>query len=300
MIVAGDYLFKVTDSVFHSDERLTTICDFSPPRDLNKPIADEASTLGADFVSIAYSPGKSVRVDSLVAAYEISQNANQEVIFTVSTRDMNKLAIQNYMLGAARLGIHNVLIVRGDKFMDDEPSMTKNVNDYNTPGLVAALKAMNCGVDYRGYSMPSTTDFCIGSSISVSNDLVKQAKLTYRKVQSGVDFFVTEPVYELTKFANFMIEYEKLNGQTIDAPIFVGLQVPNLEGPIFGAMPESIRMDLVKGREGIDVALELLHEFIDNGVNKIYFIPRIGKYGRRDYAGATQFLADSKRMFIEG
>ena len=291
---------KVTDRVFHSDDGLTVICDFSPPRDLNRPIVDEASKLGADFVSVAYSPGRSVRVDSLIAAYEISRNTNQEVVFTIPTRDMNKLAIQNHMLGAARLGIQNVLVVRGDRFIDAEPSPTKNVNDFSTVGLIAALKAMNGGVDYRGYSMPSTTDFCVGASINVSSDLVRQAKLMDRKVQSGADFLITEPIYDLNHLDDLIAEYEKVSDRAIDVPVFVGIQVPNLEGPMFGAIPESLRLDLMKGREGTDIALELLRGFIDNGVNKIYLIPRIGRSGRRDYEGAAQVLAAARRLVVGG
>ena len=49
------------------------ICDYSPPRGADLSTMEQVRQVGADFVCVAYSPGKSVRVDSVVMAHLISQ-----------------------------------------------------------------------------------------------------------------------------------------------------------------------------------------------------------------------------------
>ena len=75
----------------------------------------------ADFVSVAYSPGRSVRVDSTAMAQVIGLSGDQDVIFSLAPRDMNKLALQNHLLGAQALGLENVVVLGGDDFTATRP-----------------------------------------------------------------------------------------------------------------------------------------------------------------------------------
>ena len=46
----------------------------------------------------------------------------------------------------------------------------------------------------------------------------------------------------------------------------------------------------IRGRDGSEMALELLGSFTENGVNRIYLVPPILKGGARDYPAAQRVL----------
>ncbi len=96
------------------------LCDFSPPRGAELSTVDQVKQVGADFVCVAYSPGKSVRVDSTVMAHLIGRDGEQQVVFNLACRDMNRLAIQNHLLGAQLLGLENLLVLQGDEFTEKD------------------------------------------------------------------------------------------------------------------------------------------------------------------------------------
>ena len=108
---------KVTEKCANQGQETLFVCDFSP---LKSSAAAEhlqnASILEADYISVAYNPGKAVRVDSAALAYTIKQQAQKDVIFNLATRDMNKLAMQSHLLGAEMLGLENVMVIGGDPF----------------------------------------------------------------------------------------------------------------------------------------------------------------------------------------
>ena len=138
---------RVTEK-FDGDKPVV-ICDFSPPRGSDAALLSGAQSVSPDFFSVAYSPGKAVRVDSVIAAHAVRQQTGRDVIFTLATRDMNRLAMQNHLLGADLLGLENVIVVGGDIFTPRDLDVVKDVRDFRPTELVSSIKAMNQGLDYR-------------------------------------------------------------------------------------------------------------------------------------------------------
>ncbi len=120
-------MVKVTDSCFESTGHTSIICDFSPPRS-GDPGAVEQAQLDVNFISVAYNPGRAVRTNSAMLAAAI-QRSGKDTVFTLATRDMNKLALQSQLLGAQMLGVENVVVVQGDPFNERDRSMFASVND---------------------------------------------------------------------------------------------------------------------------------------------------------------------------
>ena len=145
----------------------------------------EAKSLDADFISVNYSPGKSARVNSAFAAAWIKQNTGKEVIFSLSTRDMNRVAAQGLLLGAGMMGLENVVVVKGDSFTESELEITKPVDDYAPTGLIRAVADMNRGIDYKGLRLQNPTGFCIGATIDLTRSMDRQVALTRKKVEAG-------------------------------------------------------------------------------------------------------------------
>ena len=91
----------VTEAVQSSAGRPVVICDVSPPRGSTPGPLENAADLDADFLSVAYNPGQSVRVSSVFAAQYVLESLDRPVVFTLATRDMNRIAIQSLLLGAS-------------------------------------------------------------------------------------------------------------------------------------------------------------------------------------------------------
>ena len=138
---------KVTERYAQKASGPLIACDFSPPRSGDQAFAQEVAALDADFICVAYSPGKSVRLDSMVAA-AIIKSHGKDAIFGLSTRDMNRLAIQMHLLGAQALNIENVLVIKGDDFNEKDLARLKEVGDYKPTELLQDIKVLNEGRDW--------------------------------------------------------------------------------------------------------------------------------------------------------
>ncbi len=158
-------MVKVTEGCFEATGRTSFICDFSPPRSGDPGVVEQAQ-IDADFISVAYNPGRAVRSNSAMLAAAI-QRSGKDTVFTLATRDMNKLAVQSQLLGAQMLGLENVVVVQGDPFNERDHSRVASVNDYQPTGLIAAIAQMNQGQDFKESQLRAATDFCIGASVDL-------------------------------------------------------------------------------------------------------------------------------------
>ena len=168
-------MVKVTDRCFESTGHTSVICDFSPPRSGDPSVAEQAQ-LDVDFISVAYNPGRAVRANSAMLAAAI-QRSGKDTVFTLATRDMNKLAVQSQLLGAQMLGVQNVVVVQGDPFNERDRSIVATVNDYRPTGLIADIARMNQGQDFREGNLRTASDFCVGAAVDLSRGIEEEARL---------------------------------------------------------------------------------------------------------------------------
>ena len=277
------------DSVFFA-------CDFSPPRGADPKLLSPALSLTADFISVAYNPGRSVRINSVLAADWIQQKTRSDVIFSLSTRDINKIGLQSLLLGAQLARLKNVVIVKGDNLSSSELSMTKSVHDFKPTELLSSIVAMNKGLDYKGKKLQASADFCIGATIDLNNCMEREITLTYHKVQAGAQFFLMQPVSNPNVVHSFMDYYKNRYGKQLTSMLFVGVQMVAPGGLTFGQLPEWITKDLDAGRPSHDIAVQAISELLDTGFRSIYLIPPVFKGGRRGYDDAKKVLNEFKSL----
>src|SRR5215216_1345331 len=87
-------------------------------------------------INVTDGAGAKVHLSSLAAAHFLLQSGI-EPIFQMTCRDRNRLALQGDLLGAAALGIHNILVLAGDDpKLGDQPD-AKAVYDLDSRGLMA-------------------------------------------------------------------------------------------------------------------------------------------------------------------
>ena len=281
---------RVVDSCYESTGRSGFICDFSPPKSGAMDEVRRAAEIPADYIAVAYNPGRAVRANSAMLAAAIRRESGKETIFTIATRDMNKLALQSLLLGAQMLGLENVIVAQGDPFNAEELALTRPVNDYRPTELIAGIRGMNSGVDFRGGSLQEPTAFCIGATVDLGRGVEHEADLAARKVAAGADFLITQPIFDVDAALRFCESYRRQSGAELSVPVFYGLPILEPDGVVFGSVPGEVRAELEAGRSGVDVALELCRGFLDAGLRDFYLMPPIRRGGARDYGAAREFL----------
>ena len=246
---------KVIHAFQNKKNKPLIISDFSPPKTLTSGYLNDVRNLNVDFISVSYNPGRSVRIESSALAYAISQKTGQEVIFSMMTRDMNKLALQSRVLGARFLGLENVVIAGGDPFGKSESSLVKSVNDYKPTELIKDLQLMKRGKDFRGRNLSEQIDICVGATIDLGRGIYREAYLTYQKVKSGAQFFITQPIFYPSQISEFLETYRKISGTQLVEPVFWGLQILTRGGVTFSSVPIEFRDRIESGEDGVDIAL---------------------------------------------
>ncbi len=266
------------------------IADFSPPRGTDTAPLDEAKCLDADFIAVNYSPGKSARVNSAFAAAWIKQNTGKDVTFSVSTRDMNRVAMQGILLGAATMGLENVVVLKGDSFTERELEITKTVDDYTPTGLIRAIAEMNRGVDYKGLRLSNSTDFCIGATMDLGRGIEKQLVLTRKKVDAGAQFFLLQAQFSPERLTEFQERYAEEYGDRLTSIVCCGVQIVVENGVTFGDVPDWVMTDVRRGRSGEDIAVELAGMYLELGFRSLYLLAPVFRGGRRDYAACQRVI----------
>ena len=287
-------MVKVTEGCFEATGHTSIICDFSPPRSGDPGVVDQAQ-IDADFLSGAYNPGRAVRTNSAMLAAAI-QRSGKDTVFTLATRDMNKLALQSQLLGAQILGVRNVVVVQGDPFNERDRERVASVNDYQPTGLIAAIAQMNQGLDFREGKLRTPADICIGATVDLGRGIEEEAQLAVRKVRAGAEFLITQPVFNVDHVARYRESYAYHAGKAGTLPIYFGLQILEQDGVLFSSVPESVRTELEGGRSGVDIALELYQKFQEARLNNIYLMPPIKRGGARNYEAAKEFLSKAVKL----
>ena len=285
---------KITEGCFEATGHTSIICDFSPPRSGDSAVVTQAQ-IDADFISVAYNPGRAVRTNSAMLAAGIQQSG-KDALFTLATRDMNKLAVQSLLLGAQLLGLQNVVVVQGDPFGEQDQARVATVNDYHPTGLISAIVQMNQGQDFKEAKLRTPTDFCIGGTVDLGRGIEEEAQLAVRKVQAGAEFLITQPIFDVDHVARYRESYAYHAGKAGTLPIYFGLQILEQDGVLFSSVPESVRADLEGGRSGVDIALELYQEFREARLNNVYLMPPIKRGGARNYEAAKEFLTSINKI----
>ena len=155
-------------------------------------------------VNIADSPTAKLRMSPIALAHLVQNNLHLESIFHLTCRDRNLLGLQAELLGAYALGVRNILTLTGDDpKLGDHPDAT-GIFDVDSKGLAHIAKQLNQGLDYHGNELSDATDFFVGAVANpVMDDLTKEAQRVQQKIEHGVQFFQTQPVYSLEQVERF-------------------------------------------------------------------------------------------------
>lgn len=181
-----------------------------PPQGADpQPIKDKASLIKdtVDAVNVTDNQTAVVRLSSLASAVVLKRMGLEPVLQMV-TRDRNRIALQSDLLGAAALGIENVLCLTGDHQSFGNQKNARGVFDLDSIQLVHTAKAMrDDGVLVDGTELESSPALFIGAAANPFADplgfrVIRLAK----KVSAGADFIQTQCIYNNARFEEWLTQ----------------------------------------------------------------------------------------------
>ncbi len=188
--------------------------ELTPPKgiDLSELFAKADALKGfVDAVNITESPRARMAVEPKSVGH-LLQDRGLEAIVQITARDRNRIAIQADLLGAALLGIGNVLFMTGDDPKNGDHPEAKGVFDVTTLEMLNAARGLRSGRDLTGNDLKGTPDLFLGATANPGvADLAREVENTRRKIDAGAQFFQTQAIYDADLLARFL-DAAKLDG----------------------------------------------------------------------------------------
>ncbi|OGR08874.1 MAG: hypothetical protein A3K23_02985 [Desulfobacca sp. RBG_16_58_9] len=141
---------------------------------------------------------------SPLAAGRAVREVGGDPLLHLTCRDRNRLALESDLLGAAALGLENILVVSGDYVTLGDHPQAKPVYDADSVQLLQIARGLMEGHDSAGWPLSGSPAFYLGAVvIPQAEPLVPQLIKFEKKVAAGAQFFITPPVFDLEKFRQF-------------------------------------------------------------------------------------------------
>jgi methionine synthase / methylenetetrahydrofolate reductase(NADPH) len=256
-----------------AEGRFVTTVELVPPKgtspDKLLSQANRCWELGVDAINVPDGPRAMARMSALATACLIEQRVGLETVMHFACRDRNLLGMQSDLLGAAALGLRNILAITGDPpKLGPYPKATA-VFDVDAIGLVNIISRLNSGQDLGGTPIGASTAFSVGVGANpVAIDLDREKSRFKYKVEAGANWAMTQPVFDPDTLNHFL-EF----AQPFGIPIIAGLwPLKSLRNAQFMAnevpgvyVPNQILERMAKYssaedqlREGLDIAREII------------------------------------------
>lgn len=231
---------------------------------------------GVDGVNIPDGPRAQTRMSAQATALLVEREIGIEAVLHYCCRDRNLLGMMSDLLGAAALGLRNLLLITGDPpKMGPYPDATA-VFDIDAIGLTNMVNKLNHGLDLGNNPIGQPTAFCIGVGVNPGAiNLEEEIKRFEYKVEAGAQYAITQPVFDTEQLREFLklIEHVRI-------PIVAGIwplvsyrnaeflhnEVPGVR--VTPTIMERMRVASLKGKEaardeGLKIARESLQEVRD-------------------------------------
>jgi homocysteine S-methyltransferase len=190
-----------------------TMVEIVPPKgtDVSKELegARFVKSVGIDAINIPDSPRASARMSNQALSVLVQQQVGIEAVLHYTCRDRNVLCIQSDLLGAAAIGIRNLICITGDPpKLGNYPDATA-VFDVDAIGLVNIVRHLNSGLDIGANPIGTATSFVIGvgANPGVPN-LDEEIRRFEYKVEAGAEYAVTQPVFDMAQLEQFLRRIE--------------------------------------------------------------------------------------------
>lgn len=167
-------------------------------------------------------------ISSLVASYIVQREVGLETVYQLRASDRNRLALTSDLLGAAALGLRNVLALTGDHIKKGDVADGLPVFDLDGTQLIHLIHSLV----YEGHDLSGNEihgprpEFNIGAAGNPNfSPLEIEVYKLERKVEVGVDFIQTQVVFDVETALQFLDATQHLQ-----IPILLGIFPPRSFG----------------------------------------------------------------------
>lgn len=247
-------------------------CDATKTLDSIRLLKDS----GVDAVNIPDGPRAQTRMSAQATAVLVEREIGIEAVLHYCCRDRNLLGMMSDLLGAAALGVNNLLIITGDPpKMGPFPDATA-VFDIDAIGLTNMVNRLNHGLDLGNNPIGCPTRFSIGVGVNPGAINIEEEIRRFEwKVEAGAEYAITQPIYDTKQLRDFLKRIEHVR-----IPIVAGIfpfvsyrnaefmhnEVPgvNVTPDILSRMRKASDISKEAAREeGLKIARESLTEIRD-------------------------------------
>ncbi|HEX3939240.1 MAG TPA: methylenetetrahydrofolate reductase [Xanthobacteraceae bacterium] len=249
--------------------------ELAPPVscDAQELLAKAASLKGvADAVNVTDGAGARAHMAALAAA-TLLLGAGIEPILQITCRDKNRLALQGEMMGAAALGIRNLLLLTGDDPNAGDQPDTKPVFDVDSKTLIETARRLRDESTLpTGRKVGGRAEFFIGAAdMPIDPPAGWEPKALLAKVQAGAQFAQTQFCMDAAIVRRYVAALDKA-GITKKLAILIGVNPLRsaksaawMKSHLYGTViPDAYIARLEKAadpaREGIAICVELIEE----------------------------------------
>ncbi len=266
-------------------ERHTVIVELDPPRDLDitrfMQGAHALKKAGTDALTLADNSLAVTRMSNMALGHLVSIETGLRPLIHIACRDRNLIGTQSHMMGFDALGIDHVLAVTGDPARFGDLPGASSVYDMTSFEIIRMIKQLNDGVAFSGKPLKQKANFVVGAAFNPNvKHLGKAVQRLEKKIASGADYIMTQPVYDPELITAIAKETRHL-----EVPIFIGImplasgrnaeylhnEVPGIQ------LSDEVRarMSGLEGPEGRAMGVSIAKELLDTAMehfNGIYLM----------------------------
>lgn len=216
-LVAGGRLERVLRS-----GHFAVTAELNPPDSANpQDVYDAALVLAevCDAINATDASGAHCHMSS-VAICALLTRAGYEPVYQISCRDRNRIAIQGDLLGAAAMGVKNVLCLTGDDVTAGDQPEAKRVFDLDSIQLLRTVRIMrDKGMFLSGRKLTTPPRVFVGAA---ENPFVppydwRPFRLA-KKAEAGAEFIQTQYCYDVPRLVQFM---ERVRDLGVDKRVYI-------------------------------------------------------------------------------
>lgn len=267
------------------EERHTVIVELDPPRDLDTSKfmagAKALQEAGVDALTLADNSLAVTRMSNMALGSRVQSELGLRPLIHIACRDRNLIGTQSHLMGFDALGIDHVLAVTGDPARFGDLPGASSVYDLTSFEIIRMIKQLNEGTAFSGKPLKHRANFVIGAAFNPNvKYLNKAVERLEKKITSGADYIMTQPVYD----PELIVAIREATAH-LDIPIFLGIMplasgknAEYLHNEVPGiTLPESVRkrMEGLQGAEGRAMGVEIAKELLDTAMqhfNGIYLM----------------------------
>jgi 5,10-methylenetetrahydrofolate reductase len=200
--------------------RFTVTAEVAPPKgvDLAPVLAVAEGLQGVTAVNVTDNQGANMRLCALVLAGELRRRGLEPVL-QMTCRDRNRVALQSDLLGAAALGIENLLLLSGDHSKFGDHPDARPVFDLDSVQLLEVVAGLMHGADMVGKPLAGTPRFFPGAALNPAAEPFElMVHKVRKKAESGARFFQTQAV-----FTRFELERLMAVVAPLGVPVLAGI-----------------------------------------------------------------------------